>query len=84
MLTTALEYQTIFDRLARQETLCATFKLTQEDWEFIGELCGRLKLFFDATKLLSDTNYITTNLFSPKSVVFAWLLRNGGLIKILG
>jgi hypothetical protein len=66
MLTTALEYQTVFDRLACQESHCAAFKPTQEDWEFARELCGRLKLFFDATELLSGGNYVTTNLFFPK------------------
>jgi hypothetical protein len=64
MLITALEYQTIFDCLSRQESLYGAFKPTQEDWEFARELCARLKLFFDATELLLDTNYITTNLFS--------------------
>jgi hypothetical protein len=53
MLTTALEYQIVFDRLARQESMCDAFKPTQEDWEFARELCGRLKLFFDANELLA-------------------------------
>jgi hypothetical protein len=66
MLSTALEYQLVFDRLASKEKLCATFMPTIDDWEFARELCGRLKIFYDATELLSGTNYVTTNLFFPK------------------
>jgi hypothetical protein len=83
MLSTALEYQIVFDRLASKEKLCTSFKPTTEDWEFARELCSRLKMFFDATELLSGTNYVTANLFSLKYVVFIWLLINGGLVQSL-
>ena len=63
MLSTALEYQIVFDRLASKERLCTSFKPTTEDWEFARELCSRLKMFFDATELLSGTNYVIANLF---------------------
>jgi hypothetical protein len=76
ILSIALEYQTVFDPLASKENFCAPFKPTLEDWEFTRELCGRLRIFFDAIELLSGTNYVTTNLFSTKYVVFIWLLRN--------
>jgi hypothetical protein len=66
MLSTALEYQSVFDRLASKEKLCAPFKPTEDDWIFARELCGRLKMFFDATELLSGSNYVTANLFFPK------------------
>jgi hypothetical protein len=66
MLSTALEYQLVFDRLASKEKLCAPFKPTEDDWKFARELCGRLQIFFDATKLLSGSNYVTANLFFPK------------------
>jgi hypothetical protein len=66
MLSIALEYQSVFDRLASKEKLCAHFKPTTDDWEFARELCGRLKIFFDATELLSGTSYVTANLFFPK------------------
>jgi hypothetical protein len=64
MLSNSLEYQMVFDRLASKEKLCTTFKPTIDDWEFIRELCRRLKIFYDATKLLSGTTFVTTNLFS--------------------
>jgi hypothetical protein len=66
MLSTTLEYQMVFDRLVSKEKLCTTFKPTIDDWEFAGKLCGRLKIFYDATELLSCTNYVTANLFFPK------------------
>jgi hypothetical protein len=66
MLSTALEYQLVFDRLASKEKLCAPFKPTEDDWKFARELCGRLQIFFDATELLSGSNYVTANLFFPK------------------
>jgi hypothetical protein len=77
MLSIALEYQTVFDQLASKEKLCAPFKSTLEDCEFSKELCGKLRMFFDAIELLSRTNYVTANHFPPKYVVFIWLLRNG-------
>jgi hypothetical protein len=83
MLSTALEYRVVFDKLAGKEKLCAEFKPTKEDWEFARELCDRLKMFYDAIEVLSGTNYVTPNLFSPKSAVFLWQLINGGLVKIL-
>jgi hypothetical protein len=66
MLSTALEYQTVFERLASKEKLCAPFQPKKDDWGFATELCGRLKIFYDATELLSGTNYVTANLFFPK------------------
>lgn len=66
MLSTALEYRVVFDKLAGKEKLCAEFKPTKEDWEFARELCDRLKMFYDATEVLSGTNYVTANLFFPK------------------
>jgi hypothetical protein len=66
MLSTALEYQTVFERLATKEKLCAPFQPNKDDWDFARELCARLKMFYDATDLLSGTNYVTANLFFPK------------------
>jgi hypothetical protein len=66
MLSTALQYITVFDRLASKEKLCASFKPTPDDWVFARELCARLKMFYDATEILSGTNYVTANHFFPK------------------
>jgi hypothetical protein len=66
MLSIALEYQTVFERLASKEKLCAPFQPNKDDWDFAREICARLKMFYDATELLSSTHYVTANLFFPK------------------
>jgi hypothetical protein len=66
MLSTALEYETIFERLASKEKLCAPFQPNKDDWNFAREICARLKMIYDATELLFDTHYVITNLFFPK------------------
>jgi hypothetical protein len=67
MLSTAMLYTLVFDRLAKKEKLCAPFQPTEEDWNFSRHLCDRLRLFYDITKLLSGTSYICDNqLFSTK------------------
>jgi hypothetical protein len=66
MLSTALEYETIFERLASKEKLCAPFQPNKDDWNFAREICARLKMIYDATELLFGTHYVITNLFFPK------------------
>ena len=62
MLSTALVYQDVFERLASR----APCVPSQDDWKFARELCDRLKMFYDVTELLSGTKYVTANLFFPK------------------
>ncbi|CAA0812143.1 Zinc finger BED domain-containing protein DAYSLEEPER [Striga hermonthica] len=62
MLSTALLYQDVFERLASR----APCVPSTEDWKFARKLCDRLKMFYDVTELLSGTKYVTTNLFFPK------------------
>jgi hypothetical protein len=62
MLSTALLYQDVFERLAAR----APSAPTPEDWKFAKELCEKLKMFYDVTNLLSGTSYVTANLFFPK------------------
>jgi hypothetical protein len=59
MLSVALNYRLVFDRLAKKEKLCFPFRPTEEDREFARYLCDRLKLFYDTTELLSGTSYVT-------------------------
>ncbi|WVZ75364.1 hypothetical protein U9M48_023422 [Paspalum notatum var. saurae] len=66
MLSIALNYIHVFDRLAKKEKLCAPFQPTEQDWKFARYLCDRLKIFYDTTELLSATSYVTANLFFPK------------------
>ena len=62
MLSTALLYQDVFERLASR----APCVPSAEDWKFARELCDRLKMFYDVTEVLSGTKYVTANLFFPK------------------
>jgi hypothetical protein len=83
MLNVALNYIHVFDRLAKKEKLCFSFRPTDQDWEFGRYLCDRLKLFYDTTELLSGTSYVTSNLFPPKCVVFIWPFKSGKLVTTL-
>jgi hypothetical protein len=62
MLSTTLKYQDVFERLSQR----APCQPSVDDWKFARELCDRLKMFYDVTKLLSCTKYVTANLFFPK------------------
>jgi hypothetical protein len=66
MLSTALEYQPVFDRLALHEKLFTPIFQSADEWMFAKEVCSRLRLFVDISELLSGTKYVTTNLFFPK------------------
>ena len=64
MLSIAIQYKDVFDRLALRET---GFTCPEtEDWVFAKEVCDRLKMFYDLTELFSGTRYVTANLFFPK------------------
>lgn len=66
MLSTALEYQAVFERLALREKLFTPICPTTNEWLFAKEVCSRLKLFYDISELLCGTKYVTANLFFPK------------------
>ncbi|CAL5364812.1 unnamed protein product [Camellia sinensis] len=60
MLQTALLYKDVFYRLKYKETQYTTLP-SEEEWEFVREICERFKIFYKATELLSGTKYPTTN-----------------------
>jgi hypothetical protein len=66
MLSNALEYQAVFDRLALREKLFTPICPSADEWLFAKEVCSRLRLFYDISELLSGTKYVTANLFFPK------------------
>jgi hypothetical protein len=66
MLSNALEYQAVFDRLALREKLFTPICPSTNVWMFAKEVCSKLRLFYDISELLSGTKYVTTNLFFPK------------------
>lgn len=66
MLSTAVEYKSVFARLSLREKLFASLCPTEADWKVAKDICDRLKMFFDITELLSGTKYVTANLFFPR------------------
>jgi hypothetical protein len=62
MLKCALEYDRAFEALTYEDIHYAHEPLVEE-WEMAKKLCDILKLFSDATELLSGSKYPTSNLY---------------------
>jgi hypothetical protein len=61
MLKTCFELKRAFESLTQQDQEY-TFAPTSEEWEKVRKVCGLLKVFFDATVVVSGSFYPTTNL----------------------
>ncbi|KAJ7954601.1 Zinc finger BED domain-containing protein RICESLEEPER [Quillaja saponaria] len=88
MLEIAIVYKSIFARLLRKETSKYKIAITEEDWEFARELCGRLKIFYEVTEELSDRKYPTINLFFPsicnvRLALGQWFSSSNSQIKLM-
>ncbi|KAF7801647.1 zinc finger BED domain-containing protein RICESLEEPER 2-like [Senna tora] len=64
MLSVALIYKDVFNRLKAREPLYTSVP-TENDWELTREICGRLEIFNRVTKVFSGSQYPTKNLFFP-------------------
>ncbi|KAK1601110.1 hypothetical protein QYE76_007613 [Lolium multiflorum] len=62
MIETAMEYRRAFDSLAKQDSNY-TYAPSEKDWEKAAVLCKVLKVFYDATMVISGTTYPTSNLY---------------------
>jgi hypothetical protein len=62
MLKTTLEYIVAFDKLKDQDQKY-TYAPLPEEWEKAEVLCRLLTVFKDATKVISGTQYPTSNLY---------------------
>ena len=64
MLSTAIPYRKVFDRLGtlNQHFVCPP----NDDWKFAAIVCEKLELFYQLTELFSGTKYVTANIFFPK------------------
>ncbi|XP_039035898.1 zinc finger BED domain-containing protein RICESLEEPER 2-like [Hibiscus syriacus] len=62
MLSTALEFKEVFVNYADRESTYTTL-LSEEDWKKVEEVCSFLALFNEATKIISGSEYPTSNLF---------------------
>jgi hypothetical protein len=87
MLSIALPYKVVFNRATRVEKLfdCAP---SEEEWEFAGEVVGRLKLFNDITEVFSGTNYVTANIqllkiCEAKEQIRQWAVCGNPIIELM-
>jgi hypothetical protein len=62
MIEKAMEYSRAFDSLAKQDSNYI-YAPSVKDWEKAAVLCKVLKVFYDATMLISGTSYPTANLY---------------------
>ncbi|XP_024961842.1 zinc finger BED domain-containing protein RICESLEEPER 2-like [Cynara cardunculus var. scolymus] len=62
MLSTALEFTEVFVNYVDQESTYKTLP-TSEDWDKVEVICSFLGLFNEVTKIISGSEYPTSNLF---------------------
>jgi hypothetical protein len=62
MLKCALEYERAFESLTHEDIHYVHGPLVEE-WQMVKKLCDILKLFSDATELLSSSKYPTSSLY---------------------
>ena len=67
MLSIAIAYKDVFPHLKQREKLC-TIVPSEEELNLVKEICGRLKLFYNITKLFLRQNYPPANTFFHQSV----------------
>ncbi|KAK9233321.1 hypothetical protein WN943_023570 [Citrus x changshan-huyou] len=65
MLSTALLYKNVFDRLKERERNYTSLP-SESEWNFSKLMCEYLKSFYKLTELFSGTRYLTSNLFFAK------------------
>ena len=78
MLSTIITYKDVFSCLKQREKLYTAMP-SKEEWNLAREICERLKLFYNITKLFSRWNYPTTNTFlnklcEIKETLYDWLI----------
>ena len=65
MLSVALPYKVVFERLKKVEKQYESLP-TKEEWAFAIDVVERLRLFFEITEMFSGTDYVTANIYFPK------------------
>ncbi|XXG81233.1 hypothetical protein AAC387_Pa09g1921 [Persea americana] len=65
MLSTAVMYKDVFFRLKQRDSSYDCMP-SEEECEVAVNICKKLKLFFNVTKLFSGTTYPTANIYFPK------------------
>ncbi|XP_022003077.1 zinc finger BED domain-containing protein RICESLEEPER 2-like [Helianthus annuus] len=62
MLSSALEFKDVFENYADRESSYKTLP-SDDDWKKVEDVCSFLALFNEATKIISGSEYPTSNLF---------------------
>lgn len=63
MLSCAIEFKDVFFMYSKSEGGFKNYVPGEEDWERVEGVCSFLKVFCDVTKVVSGTEYSTSNLF---------------------
>ena len=63
MLSCAIEFKDVFLMYATSEPGFSNYVPDREDWEKVEGVCSFLEVFCDVTKVVSGTDYSTSNLF---------------------
>ncbi|WJZ97009.1 hypothetical protein VitviT2T_015644 [Vitis vinifera] len=87
MLSIAITYKDVFPRLKQREKYYMVVP-SEEEWNMAKEICGRLKLFYNITKLFSGRNYPTANTFfikvcEIKEALYDWLICSNDVVKTM-
>ncbi|KAG6519434.1 hypothetical protein ZIOFF_022928 [Zingiber officinale] len=65
MLASALEFKDVFPRYQQRDS-DYQYLPSEEDWIHVQEVCSFLELFNELTKIISGSEYPTSNLFLPE------------------
>ncbi|XP_074336621.1 zinc finger BED domain-containing protein RICESLEEPER 2-like [Apium graveolens] len=66
MLYATLQFKDVFPRFALWDRAFNEYVQSEEDWEKVSHVCSLLHIFEGATKIVSGSQYPTSNLFLSK------------------
>ena len=82
MLSTAVMYKDVFFCLKQRDSSYDCMP-SEEEWEVAVNICKKLELFFNVTKLFLGITYPTANIYFPKFVKLKYHWRSGVWILML-
>nr|KAJ0224968.1 hypothetical protein LSAT_V11C100025810 [Lactuca sativa] len=85
MLSVALEYREVFNRLSKKDKHYVCLP-SEDEWNMTSNVCEKLKLFYQVTEKFSGTKYLTSNIFFPlicdmKLSLLSWKVSHNSVIK---
>ena len=87
MLSIAIAHKDVFPHLKQREKLY-TIVPSEEEWNLAKKIYGRLKLFYNITKLFSGQNYPIANYFfinvcEIKQAFYDWLICSNEVVSTM-